>query len=69
MRLDVIKQDGSVSWSGVWDLNQTFYKKGDQILTVLKNDGSVLKTQADPIWSNADNCYIYAVYTYERKTN
>jgi len=66
MDMEVKNADGTLYWKDKWNLTQGTYQKGGQIFTLLENSDMRLKTKASPIWSNADNCYAYAVYTYER---
>lgn len=67
MEIKYINPDGSVYWQATWNLASDVYKQGGQNLTVLDLTHNKFVHKASPIWSNVNNCYIYAQYTYERK--
>ena len=67
MEIKYINPDGSVYWQATWNLTGDVYKQGGQNLTVLDLTHNKFVYKASPIWSNVDNCYIYAQYTRERK--
>ena len=67
MEIKYINPDGSVYWQATWNLTSDVYKQGGQNLTVLDLTHNKFVHKAPPIWSNVNNCYIYAQYTYERK--
>lgn len=67
MEIKYINPDGSLYWNATWDLKQDVYKQGGQILTVIELTSDKFIHKAPPIWSNINNCYVYAKYTYERK--
>ena len=62
------KADGSVR-SGTWDLKQRVLTlgSGSPPCEVVELTKSKIVIKFLPVWSNADNCYVYAQYTYERK--
>jgi len=66
MDVKVISSDGSLYWSEKWDLIEDTYKQGGQILKKITLTENEFSYQASPVWSNADNCYIYYVDFYER---
>lgn len=67
MEIKYINPDGSVYWQATWNLTSDVYKQGGQNLTVLDLTHNKFVHKAPPIWSNVNNYYIYAQYTYERK--
>lgn len=67
MKTVVYQADGGVR-NGKWDLKQRVFTLGGLAAhAVLELSSSKFVYKAPPIWSQADNFYIYVVYTQERK--
>ncbi len=65
MKTVVYQLDGGIR-NGEWGLRQRILKLGSTDFGVLELTSNKFVFKASPIWSNADNCYIYAVYNLER---
>jgi len=67
MILKLLNPDGSVYGQDKWDLKDGIYTQwGDNTLIFVSLTPEKFKFKTKPFWSEWDNCYIYAVYTYER---
>lgn len=66
MELIVLNPDDSPYFKGTWDLKQNTFYRASEVMTALEISDKKIVIAAPPIWSNVDNCYTYAVYTYER---
>ncbi len=67
MKTVVYQLDGGIR-NGEWSLKQRVLRLGSATTyEVLELTSNKFVFKAPPIWSDADKCYIYAVYTQERK--
>ena len=61
----VYQADGGIR-SGKWSLKQKTWQHGNDMVPVLELTSNRFVWKAFPIWSQYDNCYIYAQYIFER---
>lgn len=62
----VYQENGGIR-TGKWSLKQKVLQLGSEVLDVVELSSTKIVYRAKPIWSNTDNCYVYAMYILERK--
>lgn len=59
------QSDGGIR-SGNWNLKQRVLQFDSEIVELIELTPLKYVYKAKPIWGSGDNCYVYAIYTFER---